>query len=214
MPAARQVPTPSLFSSSSSSDIAWDPSHPDVTPTSGVPGARPTGAPDPRLNSLVKLNFRFSLLQAWDKADALPTRVSQVTSLAHGGSSVGHGPRQRHTYYCAGCCILPHHRFRFPFAPRQISWQPYLAGLPYALPPRLPILGRLEGPRPPNVSYRRSSRGKFVALTSTQQKNGVRNAHIGHGRSGHLSLCPVNALVARKSPHVPRAPKARPPRQF
>ncbi len=37
----------------------------------------------------------------------------------------------------------------------------------------------------------------FVTLTFTQQKNGVRNERIGHGRSGHPSLCPVNALVER-----------------
>lgn len=37
----------------------------------------------------------------------------------------------------------------------------------------------------------------FVTLTFTQQKNGVRNERVGHGRSGHPSLCPVQALVVR-----------------
>jgi hypothetical protein len=37
----------------------------------------------------------------------------------------------------------------------------------------------------------------FVTLTFTQQKNGVRNERIGHGRSGHPSLCPVTALATR-----------------
>ena len=37
----------------------------------------------------------------------------------------------------------------------------------------------------------------FVTLTFIQQKNGVRNERIGHGRSGHASLCPVTALASR-----------------
>lgn len=37
----------------------------------------------------------------------------------------------------------------------------------------------------------------FVTLTFTRQKNGVRNETIGHGRSGHPSLCPVLCLASR-----------------
>jgi hypothetical protein len=37
----------------------------------------------------------------------------------------------------------------------------------------------------------------FVTLTFTTQKNGVRNERIGHGRSGHPSLCPVQAVISR-----------------
>ena len=37
----------------------------------------------------------------------------------------------------------------------------------------------------------------FVCLTFTNQKNGVRNETIGHGRSGHPHLCPVHCLVLR-----------------
>ena len=37
----------------------------------------------------------------------------------------------------------------------------------------------------------------FATLTFTRQKNGVRNKTIGHGRSGHPTLCPVLALVSR-----------------
>jgi len=35
----------------------------------------------------------------------------------------------------------------------------------------------------------------FATLTFTQQKNGICNERIGHDRSGHLTLCPVLALV-------------------
>ena len=37
----------------------------------------------------------------------------------------------------------------------------------------------------------------FATLTFTRQKNGVRNETIGHGRSGHPTICPVLCLVAR-----------------
>ena len=37
----------------------------------------------------------------------------------------------------------------------------------------------------------------FVTLTFTTQKNGVRGETIGHGRSGHPTLCPVTALMRR-----------------
>ena len=37
----------------------------------------------------------------------------------------------------------------------------------------------------------------FVTLTFTTQKNGVRGETIGHGRSGHPTLCPVAALTRR-----------------
>ena len=37
----------------------------------------------------------------------------------------------------------------------------------------------------------------FVCLTFTNQKNGVRNETIGHGRSGHPTLCPVHCLALR-----------------
>ena len=37
----------------------------------------------------------------------------------------------------------------------------------------------------------------FMNLTFTQQKNGVRNETIGHGRSGHPSLCLVQCLASR-----------------
>ena len=37
----------------------------------------------------------------------------------------------------------------------------------------------------------------FATLTFTRQKNGIRNETIGHGRSGHPTICPVLCLVAR-----------------
>ena len=37
----------------------------------------------------------------------------------------------------------------------------------------------------------------FVTPTFTRQKNGVRNETVGHGRSGHPSLCPVVSLAHR-----------------
>jgi hypothetical protein len=37
----------------------------------------------------------------------------------------------------------------------------------------------------------------FVTVTFISQKNGVRGETLGHGRSGHPSLCPVAALTRR-----------------
>ena len=37
----------------------------------------------------------------------------------------------------------------------------------------------------------------FACLTFREQKNGVRNETIGHGRSGHPHLCPVHCLASR-----------------
>ena len=48
-----------------------------------------------------------------------------------------------------------------------------------------------------------------ATLTFTRQKNGVRNETIGHGRSGHPTLCPALSLVARtialRALHAPPA---------
>jgi hypothetical protein len=41
------------------------------------------------------------------------------------------------------------------------------------------------------------SRATFVALTFTKQKNGTENEVVGHARSGHVSTCPVLALIRR-----------------
>ena len=37
----------------------------------------------------------------------------------------------------------------------------------------------------------------FVTLRFTRQKNGTENEVVGHGRSGHSTLCPVTALIKR-----------------
>ena len=47
----------------------------------------------------------------------------------------------------------------------------------------------------------------FVTLTFTEEKNGVRNKTVGHGRSGHPHLCPVLVLASRvralRASHAP-----------
>ena len=52
-------------------------------------------------------------------------------------------------------------------------------------------LDPLHSPPPDIVS------ATFVTLTFTSQKNGVRGETLGHGRSGHPTLCPVAALARR-----------------
>ena len=156
------------------------------------------GAPDPRLNAVGKVEYRLaSLLAAWKKADAPPQRVkplplpvvAQVWALAQGEAT----PL---ALASASCLIVG---FFFLLRPGE-----YL-GNPARRDAHMFRLGDVQlwvGSRAldhftcPDADLRSAT---FVTLTFTQQKNGVRNERIGHGRSGHPSLCPVTALVSRVS---------------
>jgi hypothetical protein len=51
----------------------------------------------------------------------------------------------------------------------------------------------------------------YIALEFTSQKNGVRGEFIGLGRSGHLTWCPVKALLNRvKHLRIHQAPPTTP----
>ena len=154
------------------------------------------GAPDPRLNALGNLNFRLSsLLRAWAKADAPPQRVkphplpvvAQVWNLAQGENT----PLAT---AAASCLIMG---FFFLLRPGEYLGSP---ARPNAHMFRICDLQFWIGSRAldhltcPEADLRAAT---FVTLTFTQQKNGVRNERIGHGRSGHPGLCPVTALITR-----------------
>jgi hypothetical protein len=151
------------------------------------------GSVDPRLNQHGALDFRLTaLFQAWKHDDDPPSRVkplplhivAQVWATADAEAT----PVSR---AAAQCLTLG---FYFLLRPGE-----------YLGPPR-PALFRLR-----DVQFWVGSRAlatatcsdadllatTFVALTFTQQKNGVRNETIGHGRSGHPHLCPVLALASR-----------------
>jgi hypothetical protein len=154
------------------------------------------GAPDPRLTPAHKLDFRLSsLLLAWQKSDAPPNRVkplplpvvAQVCDLARGENS----PRAD---AAAACLVLG---FFFLLRPGEYLGNPQR---PNAHMFRLRDVQLWIGSRAvdtlhgPEADLQAST---FVTLTFTTQKNGVRNERIGHGRSGHPSLCPVHTVILR-----------------
>lgn len=154
------------------------------------------GSPDPRLNALGKVEFRLaSLLHAWGKADAPPHRVrplplpvvAQVWALAQGESTpLAHA--------AASCLIFG---FFFLLRPGEYLGNPAQRGAHMF---RLQDVQFWIGSRALNhftCSDDDLRAATFATLTFTQQKNGVRNERIGHGRSGHPSLCPVTALATR-----------------
>ena len=151
------------------------------------------GAADPRLNAHGTLDFRLnSLLQCWKRDDDPPSRVKpfplNMVSQVDAAARLENLPLA----LAAAQCLT----FGFFFLLRPGE---------YLGPPR-PATFRLR-----DVQFWIGSRAldtlacpmadllaaTFVTLTFTQQKNGVRNETIGHGRSGHPLLCPVLSLAAR-----------------
>ena len=155
------------------------------------------GTPDPRLNTHGELDIRLTALyRAWSRADDPPSRVkplplpvvAQVVALAQLDTS---------PLACAAaaCLILG---FFFLLRPREYLGRPPSDGTS----PQFRIqdiqlwigsraLDTFQCPEADLLS------ATFVTLTFTEQKNGVRNETIGHGRSGHPHLCPVLTLASR-----------------
>ncbi|KAI2489281.1 hypothetical protein MHU86_25315 [Fragilaria crotonensis] len=150
------------------------------------------GSPDPRLNPHGLVDYRLtSLYRAWQRADDPPSRVkplplslvSQVWQYAHNASP--------HATAAAECLVIG---FYFLLRPGE-----YL-GRPGATQFRLRDVRFWIGNRaldhftcPPADILAAT----FATLTFTRQKNGVRNETVGHGRSGHPTLCPVHCLGRR-----------------
>ena len=155
------------------------------------------GTHDPRLNSHGEVDMRLtSLYRAWKRDDEPPKRVkplpltvvSQVNSAAQHESTAS-------ALAAADCLVLG---FYFLLRPGE-----YLGVPPQGRPGPLFRLG--------DVQFWIGSRAlstltcpiadllgaTFVTLTFTEQKNGVRNETVGHGRSGHPHLCPVLCLAVR-----------------
>ena len=151
------------------------------------------GALDPRLNRHGELDFRLTaLLQAWKRDDDPPTRVKPlpIAVVSHVWDiAQGEGTPKAHA--AAACLVIG---FYFLLRPGE-----------YLGPPRAAVFRLCD------IQFWIGSRAlaqascpaadllaaTFVALTFTQQKNGVRNETIGHGRSGHPHLCPVLCLASR-----------------
>ncbi len=166
------------------------------------------GTTDPRLNRHGNMDFRItSLLQAWRKADDPPARVkplplavvAQVRAMAMGEASL--------LAAAASACLTI--GFFFLLRPGEYLGTPQQAsGGPLF---RLRDVQLWIGSRSLDLlscSDADILAATFATLTFTQQKNGVRNETIGHGRSGHPHSCPVLAIASRvlalRSQHATR----------
>jgi hypothetical protein len=156
------------------------------------------GAVDPRLNAFGALDFRLqAVLRSWKKADPPPTRVKPLPMLvlrrAHhlAEANLHVSPR----LFAAGDCLIL--AFYFLLRPGEYSGTPRTAADDLF---RFQDIGVWIGQRrldvvscPPDDLLAAT----FVTVTFTNQKNGVRGETLGHGRSGHPTLCPVAALTRR-----------------
>ena len=155
------------------------------------------GAPDPRLNPQGDVDFRLTaLLRAWKKEDPPPTRVkplpltvvTQIWTLAHLEATL---PARS----AAQCLVIG---FFFLLRPGEYLGKPtHPTGGPLF---RLRDIRLWIGSRALDTmrcSDADLMAATFVCLTFREQKNGVRNETIGHGRSGHVHLCPVQCVAER-----------------
>ena len=153
------------------------------------------GALDPRLSRHGHLDFRLSsLFRSWSAADDPPSRVKPLPiSLLTHVTQLAALEATPAAQAAAACLVVG---FYFVLRPGE-----YL-GLPTASDNlfRLKDLQLWLGSRALDLTTAPAEdllAATFATLTFTRQKNGVRNERIGHGRSGHPTLCPVLALVAR-----------------
>ena len=156
------------------------------------------GAPDPRLDMHGNLDIRLSsLLRAWAKADPPPQRVKPLPlSVLAQVWATAHALPTPLSVAAAEMLALG---FFFLLRPGE-----YL-GRPPPPPAHGPLfrVGDIQlwiGSRALDTFACADAEllsATFVTLTFTEQKNGVRNETIGHGRSGHPHLCPVTVVAAR-----------------
>ena len=159
------------------------------------------GAPDPRLNTHGILDIRLtSLYRAWAKADPPPHRVKplSITVVAQVWADA-HITATPLALAVAECLVLG---FYFLLRPGEYLGRPpaTCSGPLFRLADVQVWIGSraLDTFTCPDADLLAAT---FVTLTFTEQKNGVRNETIGHGRSGHAYLCPVHC-VARRVLHL------------
>ena len=155
------------------------------------------GSPDPRVNSFGLLDYRLQILfRSWKKSDSPPTRVKPLPLLVLRSAhrvALACAPNVR--FSPAGDCLVL--AYFFLLRPGEYSGIPRTASDDLF---RIQDVGIWIGHRrlhPLHCSTAELHAASFVSLTFTSQKNGVRGETIGHGRSGHPTLCPVAALTRR-----------------
>jgi hypothetical protein len=154
------------------------------------------GAADPRLNRFGDIDFRLtSLLHAWKKADAPPTRIKPLPlQLVHSAVRLARAAGTALALSAADCLVMG---FYFLLRPGEYTGAPrHQCDDLFRLQDVGLWIGarKLDGLTCPLSDLLSTT---FATLTFTSQKNGVRGETIGHSRSGHTSLCPVLCIVAR-----------------
>ena len=160
------------------------------------------GSPDPRLNAFGELDFRLqALFRLWKKSeDRPPTRVKPLPLVVLCGAHFdAMAPSLDLCILSAGDCLLL--AYFFLLRPGEYSGLPVTAADDLF---RIQDVGIWIGHRcldplhsPPDDLLATT----FVTLTFTLQKNGVRGETLGHGQSGHPTLCPV-AVISRRLLHL------------
>jgi hypothetical protein len=155
------------------------------------------GSVDPRLNSFGDLDFRLrALFRAWHKADPPPTRVKPLPlSVIRQAYALAFTQPPASRLAATGDCLVL--AYYFLLRPGEYSGCPRTVADDLF---RLQDVGLSIGHRrldPIHCPLNDLLAASFGSVTFTSQKNGVRGETIGHGRSGHPTLCPVHALVRR-----------------
>ena len=154
------------------------------------------GAADPRMNQHGKLDFRLtSLYKAWSKADEPPSRVKPLPlGLLRNMVHLSYLEATAASLAASECLVCGYY-----FLLRPGEYMCIRDDVKDNMF-RLKDLSFWIGARALDVLHcpvADLQAATFVTLTLTRQKNGVRNKTIGHGRSGHPTLCSVLSLVAR-----------------
>ena len=155
------------------------------------------GAVDPRLNTFGEVDYRLhALFHSWKKSDPPPLRVKPLPLLVlrHAHRLAASTPSTSPTHVAGDCLLLA---FYFLLRPGEYSGTPQTdADDLFCVQDTGVWIGhrRLDPLLCPPDDLLAAT---FVTITFTTQKNGVRGETLGHGRSSHLTLCPVAALTRR-----------------
>lgn len=153
------------------------------------------GQRDPRLQASGRLDFRLHRqLQAYTKADPPPTRVKPIPlQVLQAAITYCYRTQLPEAHAVAHMLILG---FFFLLRPGEYAYTDNADASPFRLcDVHLIVMNRRINPLTCSDADLHAT--NFVGLEFTTQKNGVRGEIVGLGRSGHPTLCPVQAMIAR-----------------
>lgn len=156
------------------------------------------GAKDPRKDSSNTIDFRLQrMIAAWKKEDPPPHRVKPVPiKVINNIAFIADHSTDPHTRAIADMIIIA---FFFLLRPGEYTSTPSDTQ-PFKFKDLQLLFGgnRLNIATAPDTVLKAAT---FATLTFDLQKNGVRGEVVGHGLSGHPTVCPVKAL-ARRAIHL------------